>query len=25
MQPLDVIWFCRQHHAAHHEMKRKQV
>ena len=23
-QPLDVIWFCRQHHAAHHEIKRKQ-
>jgi hypothetical protein len=23
-KPLDVIWFCRQHHAAHHEMKRKQ-
>ena len=24
-RPLDVIWFCRQHHAAHHEMKRKQA
>jgi len=23
-QPLEVIWFCRQHHSAHHEMKRKQ-
>jgi hypothetical protein len=23
-KPLEVIWFCRQHHAAHHEMKRKQ-
>jgi hypothetical protein len=23
-KPLDVIWFCRQHHAAHHEIKRKQ-
>lgn len=23
-QPLEVIWFCRAHHAAHHEMKRKQ-
>jgi hypothetical protein len=23
-QPLEVIWFCRQHHHAHHEMKRKQ-
>ena len=23
-QPLEVIWFCRAHHAAHHETKRKQ-
>ena len=22
-QPLEVIWFCRAHHAAHHEAKRK--
>jgi hypothetical protein len=23
-KPLDVIWLCRQHHAAHHEAQRKQ-
>lgn len=23
-KPLDVIWFCRQHHAMHHEKLRKQ-
>lgn len=23
-KPLEVIWFCRAHHAAHHEIKRKQ-
>jgi hypothetical protein len=23
-RPLDVIWFCRQHHAAHHEQKRNE-
>lgn len=22
---LDVIWFCRKHHAAHHEHKRKEL
>lgn len=24
-QPLEVIWFCRAHHAAHHEAKRKAI
>ena len=24
-QPLDVIWFCRAHHVAHHEAKRKAL
>lgn len=24
-QPLEVIWFCRAHHAAHHEAKRKTL
>ena len=24
-QPLEVIWFCRAHHAAHHEAKRKAL
>lgn len=23
-QPLEVIWFCRAHHAAHHEKKRNE-
>ena len=23
-KPLEVIWFCRQHHAAHHEQKRNE-
>jgi hypothetical protein len=22
-KPLDVLWFCRKHHAEHHEKKRK--
>ena len=24
-KPLEVIWFCRAHHAAHHETKRKAL
>jgi hypothetical protein len=23
-KPLEVIWFCRQHHSAHHEQKRNE-
>jgi hypothetical protein len=23
-KPLEVIWFCRQHHSTHHEQKRNE-